>query len=255
MKKIIFLLTFLFIGTAQANCNENLKGLRQKQKNQNYIVNQKTFFYLNPLKKEYKKGLFLIPGDEFSGYLVFQDLTFGRYIRKNGEVVMGWLKSDTLKDATTSQENNLSEHDFNIYSPIGNIPLGQPYEKISSQWNKCLDSHGVELGGIVSRNNIEYKYSDYSADGLIIRLSNINYDKKGLNFDTYRVTAIIIDNGNYLTSRGVSVGMTKEEVINTYGEPSEKNKNAITYNYNNYALEFKLKFGKITEIEMSEYFL
>ncbi|WP_226099431.1 hypothetical protein [Dickeya oryzae] len=254
MKKIIFLLTFLFIGVAQANCNENLKGLRPKQKAQNYIVNQKTFFYLNPLKKEYKKGLFLIPGDEFSGYLVFQDLTFGRYIRKNGEVVMGWLKSDTLKDATTSQENNLSEHDFNIYSPIGSIPLGQPYEKISSQWDKCLNSP-AEIGGVVSYNNMYYKYSDYYADGLMIILSNFDYDKKGLDFDTYRITQVTISNSNYLTSRGMSVGMTKEEVINRYGEPSEKNKNAIVYNYKNYALQFKLKFGKVTEIVMDENFL
>lgn len=107
--------------------------------------------------------------------------------------------------------------------------------------------------------NVEYIYGEeytYRAfplvyeNGVQIYLSNLNYDKKGQNFDTYHITQITISDSSFLTPRGIKVGSAKEEVISKYGEgiiAIENDRIQYTYRYEDKGIRFI--FNDLGEVE------
>lgn len=255
MRSLFFASLFWVAFSVQANCDERWNDLPSNQIIHSYKVNKKVFFHSSPENGSKVKDLFLIPGDKFESYLNANGFSFGNFFRKDGSVVMGWLKSDALTAQAEPTIRPLNEADFRICSPNGEVVLDEYYEKFNNKWGRCAKSEQLESGvwsNYISKGDEIYKYFMSYWKGFTIRSSNINYKAMGSDFDTYRITTVALTNKKYMTNRGLSLGMTLSDVINAYGEPSERNTNEVIYIFKNYTLEFGLKDNSISGIMMNE---
>lgn len=263
MKKIILLLSSLFFSSsfiAHADCRENWKIKELVQGPQNFQVIKKSYFYKEPNSGSKIKDLFLISGDDFNAYFKYGEYVFGSYLKKDGSTVSGWLNLNTLTKGTgTGKTVKISEGDFTLISANTNIHLNGSYEEFYKEWGACEINKQPEIGisgnFITIGDDVVFKYFDNYWKGFSIRSSNINFKQEGEDFDTYRITTITIISEKYLTSRGVSVGMSLDDIIRVYGEPMIKHTDSVVYNYKNYALIFNLKNNIITDIIMDEQIL
>lgn len=200
----------------------------------------------------------MIKGDEFNSYLKSNDYIFGTYTRKNGSVVSGWLKSETLDLASSKSSYSPPEvlkSDFVITSPYKNIELGSSYKQFYKIWGGCEVNKQPDIGisgNFISVDNENYKYFDNFWNGFTIRSSNINYQQTGSDYDAYRITSIKINSKKYMTRRGITVGDTTQNIINAYGKPSKLDKDKLTYNFKNNELSFDVKNDEIKSIVMEE---
>ncbi len=257
MKIILFSLISLYMCSVQANCDETWGSASYQQSINKFQVSGKTYFHSTPNNESKLNKLYLIPGDTFIGYLDFQNFEFGRYERKNGSVVMGWLRKTelTIKPKIESSDTELKQSDFSVYSPLGYIVLNSSFEDFYKKWGRCVKNEQKETGlwsNYISKGDKNYKYFDHYWKGFTIRSSNINYEELGSDFDTYRITAITITNKKYMTSRGISLGMNTNNIINVYGKPFKQDNNGIIYNYKYYTLSFRLEADVVTSIIMTE---
>lgn len=252
------MILLLLSGSALANCNENWEQSSQTQFVNKSTVQNKSFFYSAPSQKYKLPGLFLIKGDDFNSYLKSNDYIFGTYTRKNGSVVVGWLKSETLDTALTKSSNSppdVSQSDFVIVSPYKNIELGSSYEQFYKIWGGCEVNKQPDIG--ISGNFIvvgdeTYKYFDNFWSGFAIRSSNINYQQTGSDYDAYRITTITVNSKKYMTSRGITIGDTTQNIITAYGKPLSLDKDKLTYKFKNNELSFDIKNDEIKSIAMDE---
>lgn len=155
----------------------------------------------------------------------------------------------------TVNKTDLNANDFSIYSPNGNIELNASFEMFDKKWGECGKSEQLETGAwsnYISKGDKNYKYFDYYWKGFWVRSSNINYEQLGYDFDTYRITTVTVVNNKYVTSRGVYVGMTKDEIIKAYGNPSKTSETLISYRYKTNSLDFKLESDVIKTIILDE---
>lgn len=76
--------------------------------------------------------------------------------------------------------------------------------------------------------------------------------KLGNDFDTYRITTITVTNNKYITSRGIYIGMSNDEVIKAYGKSSRISKSLISYSFNNNSLDFLLEENIVKKIVLDE---
>ncbi|WP_435953139.1 hypothetical protein [Dryocola sp. BD626] len=258
MKFNSLMVLFLLSGSALANCNENWEQASRTQFVNKSTVQNKSFFYSAPSEKHKLPDLFLIKGDDFNTYLKSNDFTFGTYTKKNGSVVIGWLKSETLDTASTKSSHSLpevSKFDFVIISPYKNIELGSSYEQLYKTWGDCEVNKQPDigiLGNFITVDNETYKYFDNFWSGFTIRSSNINYQQTGSDYDSYRITTITVNSKKYMTSRGITVGDTTQNIITAYGNPLKLDKNKMTYKFKNNELSFDIKNNEIKGIVMDE---
>ena len=258
--RFIFLIVSLFSSAVVANCNGHWEDVKKIQLTGTHVVQKKAFFYSAPFNKYKYADLFLIKGDRFHSYLESNGYIFGRYIRKNGTVVNGWLKAEALVDTSSKFPYfplELSENDFVIVSPYKDIELGGSYERFYKAWGKCEINKQPDIG--ISGNFITsgvqvYKYFDHHWGGFSIRSSNINFNNDGEDFDTYRVTTVTVNNDKYMTSRGIAVGDTIESVISAYGQPLKMDKTQVSYKFKRNSLLFNIKSNVVDNIVMDEQF-
>ncbi|MFZ4251590.1 hypothetical protein ACEV6G_05910 [Enterobacter ludwigii] len=258
MKINSLMLLFLLSGSALANCDEHWETFSQTQFINKNIVQYKSFYYSAPSEKHKLPDLFLIKGDDFNSYLKSNGYTFGTYTRKNGTVVSGWLKSETL-DVVPSKSSNsppeVSRSDFVIISPYKNIELGSSYEQFYKIWGDCEVNKQPDIGisgDFITAGNETYKYFDNFWSGFSIRSSNINFQQTGTDYDAYRITTITVNNKKYMTRRGITIGDTTQNIIAAYGNPLKLDKNKVTYKFKNNELSFALKNDEIKSIVMDE---
>ncbi|EMC4263707.1 hypothetical protein VEL57_004193, partial [Cronobacter sakazakii] len=243
MKKIITAIISLFMFQVQANCDESWKMANYKQNLNVFKVVAKTFFYSAPNDDAKNSNVFLIRNDNFSGFLSSGRFEFGQFIKKDGRKVIGWLKKDDLAETTGNISTEINGGDFSIYSPNGSIDLSTPFEVFYKSWGRCGKNEQLETGmwsGFISKGDRNYKYFDYYWKGFSVRSSNINHEQLGDDFDSYRITTITVTNNKYITSRGIYVGMSKDEIIKAYGKPSRISKSLISYSFNHNSLDFLL---------------
>lgn len=257
MRKIIVAIISLYTCFTQANCNETWRSISSTQKINLYQTNEKTFFHSTSDDLSINKRLFLISGDIFIGYLANQNFEFGRYTREDGSIALGWLKKSSLAQSPKEIKNkkSINKNDFIIYSPAGNIVLNASFEDFYRTWGECVKNKQLEAGlwgNYISKGDKNYKYFDHYWKGFMVRSSNINYEQSGSDFDTYRITTISVTNDKYMTSRGIYVGMSNENVRNAYGEPSSENQDLKRYTLNNLTLDFTLENNIIKTISMDE---
>lgn len=258
MKFNSLMVLFLLSGFALANCNDNWEQVAHKQFVNKSIVQNKSFFYSAPSEKYKVPDLFLIKGDDFNSYLKSNDYTFGTYTRRNGSVVSGWLKSETLDAASSKSSNSppeVSKSDFVIISPFKNIELGSSYEQFYKTWGDCEVNKQPDIGisgGFITVGNEIYKYFDNFWSGFSIRSSNINFQQTGSDYDAYRITTITVNSKKYMTSRGITIGDTTQNIITAYGKPLNLDKDKLTYKFKNDELSFDIKNDEIKSIVMDE---
>jgi hypothetical protein len=255
MKKLLFILIAICSFHSYASCDESWKKSDYEQNINSYKVLNKTFFHSTPDDNSKNSKLFLINNDSFVGFLKSGRFEFGRYARKDGSIVMGWLKDDALSETENVNKPEINDSDFSIYSPNGSIDLSSSFEDFYKIWGKCGKNEQLETGAwsnYISKGDETYKYFDHYWKGFTIRSSNINYKQRGSDFDSYRITTITITNNKYITSRGVYVGMTKNEIINAYGAPASIDKNEINYSFKNNTLTFTLENDVIKNIILDE---
>jgi hypothetical protein len=255
MKRMLFILVAVCSFHSYAGCNESWEKAGYEQNIHSYRVINKNFFHSTPDDNSRNNKLFLINNDTFVGFLRSGKFEFGRYTRKDGSIVMGWLKDDALSETEKTKKSELNDGDFSVYSPNGNIELSSSFESFYKTWGKCGRNEQLETGAwsnYISRGDETYKYFDNYWKGFTIRSSNINYRQLGNDFDLYRITTITVINSKYITSRGIYIGMTRSEILNAYGEPSSTNKDKITYNFKNNTLSFMLENDVIKSIILEE---
>lgn len=251
MLLVISMLAF----NSYADCSESWKASNYEQDIRSYKVNKKTYFHSTPDDNSRNSKLFLIDNDAFVGFLKSGKFEFGRYTRKDGSIVMGWLKDDDLSEVKDSKKSDLNDGDLSIYSPNGNIELSASFEGFYKKWGKCEKSEQLETGAwsnYISKGDETYKYFDNYWKGFSIRSSNINYKQHDNDFDLHQITTITVTNNKYITSRGIYIGMTKNEIVNAYGEPASISKDKIIYNINNNTLSFMLENNAVKNIILDE---
>jgi hypothetical protein len=247
-----------FSGPALANCNENWEYAPHIQSVNKNIVQNKSFFYSSPFGKYKSSDLFLIKGDNFYSYLKSNDYIFGNYIRKNGSVVSGWLKAETLVGSSSKSHYSppeVSKSDFVIISSYKNIELGSSYEQFYKTWGKCEINKQPDIGisgNFITKGNEIYKYFDNFWKGFTIRSSNINYQLTGMDYNYYRMTTITINSKKYMTSRGITIGDTTDNIFASYGKPLNLDKVQVIYKFKNNTLLFDINNGVVERIVMDE---
>ncbi|EPY5345283.1 hypothetical protein ACXDSS_004458 [Klebsiella quasipneumoniae] len=257
MKKLLFSVLLISAFTANADCHGSWDTGSYTQNINTYTVVKKTHFYALPNEGSKANDLFLIKGDEFSGFLQSNGFEFGYFTKKDRSIVSGWIKQSDLaeKSPHVKSDKEISDSDFIIYTPFKSIVLGSSYDNFNKAWGACGKSEQNDTGlwsNTVTIGDKDYKYFDYHWKWFSIRASNINYETAGNDFDTYRVTSISVNGNGYMTSRGVSVGMSIGNIKNAYGEPVSVSKDEITYTHSNYELDFVMDGKKIKSIKMEE---
>lgn len=256
MKFIHFI--FLFSGTVIANCNENWEHVQKIESANTYVVKNKSFFYFYPFEKYKSESLFLIKGDNFHSYFKSNDYIFGSYIRTNGSVVSGWLKAETLVGSSSKSHYyppEVSKSDFVIISPYKNIELGSSYEQFYKTWGKCEINKQPDIGisgNFLAKGDETYKYFDHIWKGFTIRSSNINYQLTGMDYNYYRITTITINSNKYMTSRGITIGDTTDNIFASYGKPFNLDKVQVIYKFKSNTLSFDINNGVVERIVMDE---
>ncbi|HAU4897078.1 hypothetical protein NAT02_02800 [Aeromonas hydrophila] len=256
MKFIHFI--FLFSGTVIANCNENWEHVQKIGTANTYVMKNKSFFYFYPFEKYKSENLFLIRGDSFHSYFKSNDYIFGNYIRKNGSVVSGWLKAESLVGSSSKSHYSppeISKSDFVIISPYKNIELGSSYEQFYKAWGKCEINKQPDIGisgGFITNGDEIYKYFDNFWTGFTIRSSNINFQLTGMDYNYYRITTITINSKKYMTSRGITIGDTTDNIFASYGKPLNLDKVQVIYKFKNSTLSFDINNGVVEKIVMDE---
>lgn len=257
MKRLLLVIFFIPTYDVCANYNEVREQDNYIQNIKTFNVNKKTYFHQAPDENSKLNKLFLIQGDIFSGYLQFNGFEFGRYIRKDDSIAIGWLKQSDLTEENNLEKkvDKITESDFTIYSPFDVIVLNSPFEKSNKSLASCSGNNQAEAGlwsNVISNENKNYKYFDYHCDGFSVRVSNINYDVLNDDFDTYRITTILLNDSKYITGRGIYVGMNINNIKNAYGNTLESGNNSISYSLDTYILRFILEKDIIKSIEVNE---
>ncbi|MGL6424961.1 hypothetical protein [Aeromonas hydrophila] len=253
---LIFII--LFSGPMLANCNESLEYAPHIQTVSKNTVQNKSYFYLSPFEKYKSSDLFLIKGDNFYSYLKSNDYIFGNYIRKNGSVVSGWQKAESLVGSSSKSHYSppeVSKSDFVIMSPYKNIELGSSYELFYKAWGKCEINKQPDIGipgNFITKGDETYKYFDNFWTGFTIRSSNINFQLTGMDYNYYRITTITINSKKYMTSRGITIGDTTDNIFASYGKSLNLDKVQMIYKFKNSTLSFDINNDVVEKIVMDE---
>jgi len=68
-----------------------------------YVVidNSRVYFYSAPDERCKIKGLFIVHGDLVNSYADYQGFSSVMYFKKNGDIVSGWIHSNSIKPTGT----------------------------------------------------------------------------------------------------------------------------------------------------------
>ena len=137
----------------------------------------------------------------------------------------------------------LDGKDFIVTDGIDTIYLDAPYKNFKTSKQEINQDNNY-VGDVTSG---EYKYNDF-----VIYDSNTNYNLKNRKFNEFYVTQITLNNSNFKTARGISIGQNLTDVTNAYGDGNQTKGNNITtylYQYKDMQLSFVInKENKITGI-------
>lgn len=166
---------------------------------------------------------------------------------------------DDIQTGDDKQIEPMNDSDLTVTDGENNITLDARYDDFKTT-DKELDVSGSEnnyVGEIYMENDIMYKVFSHEYNDFTLYSSNINYDNKEAESDTYYIMQMVIHGDQHETARGICVGDTTEDVYKVYGEGSEEDKvddtyqygtnsivddyqiiGNVTYSYKNYSLQF-----------------
>lgn len=144
----------------------------------------------------------------------------------------------------------LDEKDFIVTDGTDTISLDMPYKNFKT--NKQEINQDNNYVGDVSSGEYIYKYYFHKFNDFVIYNSNANYNLKNRKIDEFYITQITLNNSNFKTARGISIGQNLTDVVNAYGDGEQtKDNNIITllYQYKDMQLSFAInQENKITGI-------
>ncbi|WP_137765446.1 hypothetical protein [Nissabacter sp. SGAir0207] len=104
MKSVLFLSLIASSFLSWGGCGDKNKLAEQKQSieptaQSNYIVKYKprVYFYSAPNEACKIKDTFIIKGDVVSVYAQYNGFSSVMFFRKNGDAVIGWVRSDSIE--------------------------------------------------------------------------------------------------------------------------------------------------------------
>lgn len=142
----------------------------------------------------------------------------------------------------------LNKSDLTFSDGVDTIVLDTLYEDFETREaeNKAENSVDNYVGEVSVGEHI-YRTYTHQYEDFIIYTSNMNYPYKCDDINTYYITQIDLINDKYMTARGIHIGCNLKEIFEIYGKEDLITNNdsndeniELTYQYDNYVLEFIL---------------
>lgn len=129
---------------------------------------------------------------------------------------------------------------------------------LENSWNDLIKKRlGAQESeafvGDVPIGNSSYKYYQHNYRGFSIYTSNLEWDKQHRDVDTYIIAQITIDSPEIKTSRGVTVGTSKDVLVRKYGKGTIDTSDEqywVYYDGEGKRISFQLEGGKVSHIMM-----
>ncbi len=148
-------------------------------------------------------------------------------------------KIETTIPSAESNNNQISEidnSDFILSDDNESIELDSIFSNQTTNKTEISQSYIGE----VYVDEYAYKYYLHNYEGFDLYVSNAYYNLKNRNFDEYHVISIKLTKPMFKTSRGITVGNTKSEVINKYGMSTyDSEETILTYRYKDKGIKFE----------------
>ena len=220
-----------------------------------YFVAKKhrAYIYSYPDVACRQKNLFIIDGDLVYGYAHYSDFYYMEYITRKGDSIYGWVNKSDLEPLHMVEirgRPEISIADFAIHNSKQWIAINFALDSLSKIGHNNASSF---IGDFPNQAGGLYKYYSYSYSFGDIVVSNVLYDKRMHDIDDgYRIQSIHLTNKEYLTARGLTVGDSIEDVINSY-KPIDPfgNDSSLIYKLGNYSIEYRITNGRISTIDIS----
>jgi len=114
-----------------------------------------------------------------------------------------------------------------------------------------LDADASEILDKLGKAQSTSELGDCGGFGAQVKYTYVDIELYTLkNDDGESVDQITLKSDMVSTSKGISVGSTAEEVIDAYGEPTEKSDKDMRYIDGNNVIKFKLEGGAVDDIDI-----
>ena len=121
----------------------------------------------------------------------------------------------TFSVASAAQvQSTVNTIDFELTIDNQKISLGDTWDDLMKKHFSAQESEAFV--GDVPVGNSNYKYYQHNYRGFSLYTSNLNWDKQHRDVDAYIISQITIDSPAIKTSRGVTVGTSKEALVRKY---------------------------------------
>lgn len=158
----------------------------------------------------------------------------------------------TFSIASAAQvQSTVNAADFDLTIKNQKVSLGNTWNDLIKKRLGAQESDAFV--GDVPVGNSSYKYYQHNYRGFSIYTSNLEWDKQHRDVDTYIIAQITIDSPAIKTSRGVTVGTSKEVLVRKYGKgtvDSSDEQYWIYYDGERKRISFQLEGGKVSHIMM-----
>lgn len=156
------------------------------------------------------------------------------------------IEGEKNMDNTDKQSKPLEEKDLTVRSKEEQITLDAHYSDLKVN-EDSLNQEGTLLTSEMI-GDYYYKYYMHEYTDFKIVTSNLNYNVKGEDFNTYYMVQIDLKTPVFETMRGIKIGSSKEQVVNAYGEGQEtETPSEWGYTFKNKAIY--ILFNSIDKVE------
>jgi len=196
MKKI-FLIAFLLCENVFANslCDDLLKKVDNEQvyiehsRNLFRVISKERLYFNSSPSKQCKiKDVFLVYGDNVTGYSKYDGFLFSVFYKKNGETVSGWLKLSELESIDLTSGPTSEEQ--MVYNMIPDIISKNKLTKLSNECIKIVGDSGADdyyNFHFTKRKNKTCKESERVSFSILIKKVSLEvYTNQGSVNNEYR---------------------------------------------------------------------
>lgn len=164
----------------------------------------------------------------------------------------------TIVPVTTFSMASAAQVQSTVNAADFELTINNQKVSLENYWNdlvkKRLGAQESEafVGDVPAGNN-SYKYYQHNYRGFSIYTSNLEWDKQHRDVDSYIIAQITIDSPAIKTSRGVTVGTSKEFLVRKYGKGTVDTSDEqywIYYDGEGRKISFQLEGGKVSHIMM-----
>lgn len=154
---------------------------------------------------------------------------------------------------------DLTQEDFSVSDGVDTIILDTLNAEMVLHRELITDETNpmYHFVGEIYDGDYVYKFWAFQYDGIRITVSNLDYEKKERKEYIYYISQIDVTDTTFSTSRGISVGASKKEVIEMYGKGElliENDYICCVYTYEDKRILFKFdEENRVKEIRFIVY--